>query len=88
MRKFFGLTVVLACSGLAFGQVWNEVESSCLDPSSTDTGPSRLTTRTSIPPSLSTSPNTVNPIRLAAGLVEPARSVVNRTTRGTSPAEK
>ena len=88
MRKFFGAAAVLACSGLAFGQVWNEVESSCVGPSSTDTGPSQLTTRTSMPPSLSTSPNTVNPIRLAAGLVDPARNVVNRTTRGTSPAAK
>ena len=25
MRKFFGISVVLACSGLAYGQVWNEV---------------------------------------------------------------
>ncbi len=25
MRKFFGISAVLACSGLAFGQVWNEV---------------------------------------------------------------
>ena len=24
MRKFFGVSVVLACSGLAYGQIWNE----------------------------------------------------------------
>ena len=25
MRKFFGVSAVLACSGMAYGQIWNEV---------------------------------------------------------------